>query len=44
MQDYQEVTEYEAPEIAEAGSFNELTLGPHGGLDDFWSGGYDHAW
>ncbi|MFH8405843.1 lasso RiPP family leader peptide-containing protein [Streptomyces sp. NPDC018019] len=42
MQENQEEIEYEAPELAEAGDFAELTLGFRGHNWDGWAG--FHRW
>ncbi|MEU4201291.1 lasso RiPP family leader peptide-containing protein [Streptomyces sp. NPDC026294] len=47
MQDGQErdeVTEYEAPELADAGAFAERTLGFTGELSDSWGGLHSTFW
>ncbi|MFK8846947.1 lasso RiPP family leader peptide-containing protein [Streptomyces sp. Ac-502] len=43
MQEQIETVEYEAPELAEAGEFAELTLGFHGHHWDAF-GGRGHGW
>ncbi|WP_106968949.1 lasso RiPP family leader peptide-containing protein [Streptomyces monomycini] len=47
MQDVQEraeATEYEAPELAEAGRFTERTLGFTGEHSDNWGGMHSTFW